>query len=145
MRYALPALTTLVALLLYVVVSINVGRARMKFKVAAPAVTGSPDFERVYRVQMNTLEQLVAFLPALWLFAFFLSPLWASAIGAAWIVGMGATPAEYAAWIVGRVLYALGYYSAAEKRGAGFAISFFAFAALWGGACWGVVSALFQS
>ena len=131
MRYALPALTTLVALLLYVVVSINVGRARMKFKVAAPAVTGSPDFERVYRVQMNTLEQLVAFLPALWLFAFFLSPLWASAIGAAWIVG--------------RVLYALGYYSAAEKRGAGVAISFFAFAALWGGACWGVVSALFQS
>ena len=131
MRDALPALTTLVALLLYVVVSINVGRARMKFKVAAPAVTGSPDFERVYRVQMNTLEQLVAFLPALWLFAFFLSPLWASAIGAAWIVG--------------RVLYALGYYSAAEKRGAGFAISFFAFAALWGGACWGVVSALFQS
>lgn len=131
MRYALPALTTLVALLLYVVVSINVGRARMKFKVPAPAVTGSPDFERVYRVQMNTLEQLAAFLPALWLFAFFLSPVWASAIGAVWIIG--------------RVVYALGYYSAAEKRGAGFAISFLAFAALWGGAFWGVVGALFQS
>jgi len=130
MRYALPALTTLAALLLYVVVSINVGRARGKYKIEAPAVTGHPDFERVYRVQMNTLEQLVAFLPALWLFAFFVSPAWASTIGTAWIVG--------------RVVYAAGYYRAAEKREAGFAITFVAFAVLWAGATWGVVRALLQ-
>jgi uncharacterized membrane protein YecN with MAPEG domain len=130
MRYALPALTTLAALLLYVVVSINVGRARGKYKIEAPAVTGHPDFERVYRVQMNTLEQLVAFLPALWLFAFFVSPAWASTIGTAWIVG--------------RVVYAAGYYRAAEKREAGFAITFVAFAVLWVGATWGVVRALLQ-
>ena len=130
MRYALPALTTLAALLLYVVVSINVGRARGKYKIEAPAVTGHPDFERVYRVQMNTLEQLVAFLPALWLFAFFVSAAWASTIGTAWIVG--------------RVVYAAGYYRAAEKREAGFAITFVAFAVLWVGATWGVVRALLQ-
>jgi uncharacterized MAPEG superfamily protein len=130
MRYALPALTTLAALLFYVVVSINVGRARTKFGIEAPAVTGSPDFERVYRVQMNTLEQLVAFLPALWLFAFYVSPTWAATLGSAWIAG--------------RVIYAVAYYRAAEKRGPGFAITFLASAALWAGATWGVVRALLQ-
>jgi len=130
MRYALPALTTLAALLFYVVVSINVGRARGKFKINAPAVTGHPDFERVYRVQMNTLEQLVAFLPALWLFAAYVSPTWAATLGTAWIAG--------------RVIYAVGYYRVAEKRGPGFGITFAAFAALWVGAAWGVVRVLLQ-
>jgi glutathione S-transferase len=128
MRYALPALTTLVALLLYVVVTINVGRARTKYKIAAPAVTGNPEFERVYRVQMNTLEQLVAFLPALWLFAFFVNPAWAATIGTAWIIG--------------RIIYPMAYYRAAQSRGLGFGITFFAFAALWIGAAWGVLSGL---
>ena len=109
MRYALPALTTLAALLFYVVTIINVGRARGRFKIDGPAVTGHPDFERVVRVQMNTLEQLVAFLPALWLFAFYLSPNWAATLGSAWIAG--------------RVIYAVGYYRAADKRAAGFGIT----------------------
>ena len=30
---------------------------------------------------MNTLEQLVVFLPALWIFASYISPLWAAALG----------------------------------------------------------------
>jgi glutathione S-transferase len=128
MNYALPALTTLAAVLFYAVTSINVGRARGRFKIDAPAVTGNADFERVYRVQMNTLEQLVAFLPALWLFAIYVSPTWASTLGTAWIAG--------------RVVYAVGYYRAAEKRGPGFGITFIAFAALWVGATWGVVRAL---
>jgi len=130
MRYALPALTTLAALLFYVITIINVGRARGRFKIDAPAVTGHPDFERVYRVQMNTLEQLVGFLPALWLFAFYLSPTWAATLGTAWVAG--------------RVVYAVGYYRAAEKRGPGFGITVSAFAALWLGAAWGVVRALLQ-
>ena len=79
---------------------------------------------------MNTLEQLVAFLPALWLFALYVSPAWASAIGAVWIVG--------------RALYAIGYYRAAEKRGTGFVIAFAALAVLWIGAVWGVVAALLR-
>ena len=128
MRYALPALTTLVALLLYSVLIFNVGRARGKYKIAAPAVTGNADFERVYRVQMNTLEQLVAFLPALWLFAFFVDPAWASTLGTLWIVG--------------RIIYAMAYYRAAQSRALGFNLTLFAFAALWIGAAWGALSAL---
>jgi glutathione S-transferase len=130
MRYALPALTTLAALLFYVVTIVNVGRARGRYKIDGPAVTGHPDFERVVRVQMNTLEQLVAFLPALWLFALYLSPNWAATIGSAWIAG--------------RVIYAIGYYRAADKRAAGFGITVLAFAALWLGAAWGVARALMQ-
>jgi uncharacterized membrane protein YecN with MAPEG domain len=128
MPLALPALTTLVALLLYFVIVVNVGRARMKCKIAAPAVTGDPDFERAYRVQANTMEQLIAFLPALWLFALYVSPSWASVLGTVWVAG--------------RALYAVGYYRAAEKRGAGFGVGMLAFIALWLGAAWGVVRAL---
>jgi len=130
MRYALPALTTLAALLFYVMTIVNVGRARGRYKIDGPAVTGNPDFERVFRVQMNTLEQLIAFLPALWLFAFYVSPSWAATLGSAWIAG--------------RVIYAVGYYRAAEKRAAGFGITVLAFAALWVGALWGIVRTLMQ-
>ena len=101
----LPALTTLVAILLYVMTLFNVALARAKYKIAAPAVSGNPDFERVFRVQMNTLEQLVAFLPALWLFALYVSPAWASVIGAVWIVG--------------RVFYAVAYVRGRRQARAG--------------------------
>ena len=74
-----------------------------------PAMSGDENFERVVRVQQNTLEQLVFFLPALWLFSFYVSPLWGAVLGAVWLVG--------------RILFAWGYYQAAEKRVAGFAIS----------------------
>lgn len=131
MPSALPALTTLVALLLYFITIVNVGRARVKYRIEAPAVTGHPDFERVHRVQINTLEQLAAFLPALWLFALYVSPAWASVLGTVWIAG--------------RALYAVGYYRAAEKRGAGFGIAAMAFVALWLGAAWGVLRVLFQA
>ena len=131
LAHALTALTTLIAILLYFVVTLNVGRARMKYKIPAPAVSGDPDFERAYRVQMNTLEQLAGFLPALWLFAIYVNPLWASALGVLWIAG--------------RALYAAGYYRAAEKRSAGFGISMLAFIALWFGAVWGVVRTLLQA
>ena len=128
MLYPLPALTTLLALLVYFVVTLNVGLARGRYKIVAPAVSGHPDFERVYRVQMNTLEQLVLFLPSLWLFALFLSSVWASAFGAVWIVG--------------RVLYAIGYYRDADKRHGGFGLAFGGFAPLWLGAVYGVARAL---
>ena len=60
---------TILALLLYLAVTANVARARGKYGVKAPAVTGNEHFERAYRVQMNTLEQLAFFLPSLWLYA----------------------------------------------------------------------------
>lgn len=108
--YAFPSLVTSLALMVYLVVSLNVGRARVKYQVKAPAISGDPNFERVLRVQQNTLEQLVFFLPVLWLFAMYVSPVWGAGIGAVWVLG--------------RILYAWGYYQAAEKRGPGFGLSF---------------------
>ena len=105
----LPGLITALSLLLYLGVTVNVGRARVRYKVMPPQMSGDPGFDRVLRVQQNTLEQIVLFLPALWLFSQFVSPLWGTALGAVWLVG--------------RVLYAWGYYQAAEKRMAGFGIS----------------------
>lgn len=104
-----PALVSLLALLLYFVVTLNVGRARAKYGIPAPQMSGNPDFERVIRVQQNMLEQLIFFLPALWIFCLYLNPMWGSGLGLLWVVG--------------RALYAWGYYQAAEKRGPGFAIA----------------------
>jgi glutathione S-transferase len=103
------SLVTAFTLLVYFVLTINVGRARAKYKVPVPQMSGEPNFERVLRVQQNTLEQMVFFLPALWLFSFYVNPLWGAGIGAVWVLG--------------RIAYAWGYYQAAEKRGVGFAIS----------------------
>jgi glutathione S-transferase len=75
------------ALLQFYGFGIAVGRARVRHGVAAPATTGHPVFERYFRVQMNTLEQLVAFLPAIWLFAQFYDPRWAAALGAVYLTG----------------------------------------------------------
>jgi glutathione S-transferase len=105
----LVSLVTIFSLLLFLFVTINVGRARAKYGVKAPEMSGNIDFERVVRVQQNTLEQLVLFLPALWIFSTFVSPIAAAILGVIWIGG--------------RILYAWGYYQAAEKRGTGFAIS----------------------
>ncbi|MBA3921132.1 MAG: MAPEG family protein [Nostocaceae cyanobacterium] len=105
----LTSLITALTLLVYLVVTINVGRARAKYKVPVPQMTGDPNFERVIRVQQNTLEQMVFFLPSLWLFSIYVSPLWGSLLGAVWVVG--------------RIAYAWGYYQAAEKRALGFGIS----------------------
>ncbi|MCW6036684.1 MAPEG family protein [Spirulina subsalsa FACHB-351] len=127
---ALPSLVTVLALILYFVVTLNVGRARFKYEVKAPAMSGDPNFERVLRVQQNTLEQLVLFLPGLWLFCLYVSPIWGAGLGILWIVG--------------RALYAWGYYQAAEKRGPGFGISSLSGLVLLIGALVGIVLALLQ-
>ena len=105
----LTALITVLALLMYFVVTINVGRARAKYGVPVPQTTGNEDFERALRVQQNTLEQLIFFLPIFWIFSYFVN----NEIGAVFGV----------IWVLGRILYAWGYYQAAEKRGPGFAVS----------------------
>jgi len=119
-----PALITLGVVLLLFAVAGNVGRARSKYKVRAPATTGNPAFERAYRVQMNTLENAVAFLPVLWLFAAFVSGLWSASLGAVWLAA--------------RVWYAIAYQRNAAKRGPAFGLSFLVFAVLALGAAWGV-------
>lgn len=105
---AWPGLATVAALLLYFAVTANVGRARTKYQVPPPQMSGAPEFERALRVQANTLEQLPLFLPALWLFALFVSPLGSAILGLVWVVS--------------RALYAWGYYQASKMRMVGFAL-----------------------
>src|SRR5512133_3391396 len=81
------AIVTVLALLQYIYFAMLVGQARGKFGVNGPAVTGHPVFERYFRVQMNTLELLVAVVPGLWLFAHYISPTWAASLGAVYVVG----------------------------------------------------------
>ena len=99
----------MITVLQYIMFAALVGRARGKYGVKAPAVTGNENFERAYRVQMNTLELLVAFLPALYAAARY----WP----ATYVAGVGAV------FIVGRALYARAYRAAPEKRGTGFVLS----------------------
>ena len=120
-----PALITILTVLLHFVLAWNVGKARGKYGIKAPAVTGNADFERVYRVQMNTIETTLMFLPVLWLFAAFVSGLWSAVIGAVWVAA--------------RIWYAIAYGQAAEKRGPAFSVSMVAFVVLLGGATWGVL------
>jgi glutathione S-transferase len=124
-------LVTIFALIMLVVITLNVGRARVKAGIKAPQMSGDPAFERALRVQQNTLEQMMIFLPSLWLFAMVVNPI------AAAVLGM--------VWIVGRILYAWGYYQAAEKRGPGFGLSFLATIVLLLGSLIGVISQLVKS
>jgi glutathione S-transferase len=97
------------ALLQFYGFGIAVGRARARYGIAAPATTGHPEFERYFRVQMNTLEQLVAFLPAIWLFAQFLDPQWAAALGVVYLTG--------------RQIYFMSYVKDPKSRSLGFALT----------------------
>lgn len=116
------------ALIEYAVLGGLVGRARGKYGIKAPAVTGNEVFERTFRVHQNTLEGLVVFVPSLWLFGAFLSPLVAAGLG---VVG-----------IIGRAIYAKGYIEAAEKRGPGAGICGLVNIALLVGALVGLIRAL---
>ena len=104
-----PALITLLTLVLLVGLAFEVGRARGRYGIRAPATTGHEQFERVYRVQMNTLENTVVFLPALWLAALYWKPGWAGACGAVWLVG--------------RLWYALAYARDPKTRTGGFCLA----------------------
>ena len=108
MRYTI--LATFAALTTYCWFLLKVGQARRKFGVEAPKTTGSADFERVFRVQQNTVEQLVLFLPSLWIFGFYVSDIVAG------LLGLG--------WTAARALYAAEYYDDAKKRGPGAALTF---------------------
>jgi glutathione S-transferase len=106
------SLITLAALVEYFVFVLMTGQARVKYHVEAPATTGDPVFERYYRVQQNTLEQLVIFIPALWLFAEYVGPRSAFVLGLIFLIGRG--------------LYARGYVREPSQRRIGAATTFVA-------------------
>ena len=104
-------IVALLALLQLVLFAILVGRARGQYGVAAPATTGHPIFERYYRVQVNTVESLLVFLPGLWLSAKYWSPGYSAILGVLYLVG--------------RFLYLNAYVSDPKKRSLGYALSIF--------------------
>jgi glutathione S-transferase len=125
----LVAIVAGLALVEYLIFSLAVGRARGQYGVKAPATSGHDIFERHYRVHMNTLEQLVVFFPAMWLFAAYVSATVAAALGLAFVVG--------------RAIYARSYVADPEKRTAGFLIGYLANAVMLlggiGGALWSLI------
>ena len=123
--YHFTALVTLLALMFYFYTSIGVAKARARYGIKAPAISGNADFERVFRVQMNTLEWLPIFLPSLWLFAVYVGDKAAAVIGLVWILG--------------RIVYMIGYTQAVAKRGRGFAIQALAAIVLWVGALGAII------
>ena len=127
MSYIYTAAATLLALLLYMGLSFVAGQARARYRIKAPAVTGHENLERAYRVQMNTVEQMVFFLPALWLCGALLSDKGAAAGGLIWVIG--------------RAVYAVSYLDAPEKRGPGMGISMLAQIGLFLGAAYGLMLA----
>ena len=119
------AIVIIIAVFEYMTFAFLVGRARARYGVKAPATTGHEVFERYFRVQQNTLETLVAFIPGISLFALFVDPNWAAWIGLVYVVG--------------RVVYFRGYVADPAKRGPGFGLSLLSIATLLMG---GLVGAL---
>ena len=87
MEHRWTAVVTLLGLLVYFWMSLQVGRARGKSGIHPPAMTGDPLLERAVRVQSNTLEWLPIFLVSLWLFAIYWNELVAAGMGMIWIIG----------------------------------------------------------
>jgi glutathione S-transferase len=122
-------IVTALALLQFVYFGFQVGGARSKYQVKAPAITGNEIFERFFRVQQNTLEQLIVFIPGLSLFSHYFNPLWAAGLGVVYLIG--------------RQVYAAGYVKDPAKRGPGFGLSFLPTVALVAGGMVGAVLNLF--
>lgn len=118
-------IVALLAIAQYLAFTVLVGRARMRWRVMAPATTGHPMFERAFRVQQNTLEQLVAFLPALLLAGLYWPQPVVAAIGAVWLAG--------------RLLYRLEYMKDPARRAPGFGLTVLPTMALILAALWGAV------
>jgi uncharacterized MAPEG superfamily protein len=103
------AIVIIVAVIKYMVFGYLVGQARGRYGVKAPATTGHEIFERYFRVQQNTLETLVMFIPGISLFALFVNPNWAAGIGLVYVVG--------------RIIYCRSYVADPSKRSTGFLLS----------------------
>lgn len=121
-------LVILGALIEYFVFAALVGKARGKYGVHAPATSGNEIFERYFRVQQNTLELLILFVPALWIACAYFDPRWVAVVGVVYLIG--------------RIVYLRGYVSDPKSRGLGFLLSIVPIGALILGAVFGVLRAL---
>lgn len=119
----LVAIVTGLILIEYFIFAMLVGKARAKSGIDAPAMTGDPGLERAVRVQLNTLEQIVMVIPAMWIFGNYLSAMYGAGLGLVFIIG--------------RALYCRGYMNDPKSRGAGFMIGFLATIALLFGGLYG--------
>lgn len=102
-------LVTLLAVLEFLAMVWLVGRARVKYSVRAPATSGNEHFERWFRVQQNTLETLIMFLPALWIAAHYWPAGWMALVGLVYVVG--------------RVVYTVSYVRDPRTRTLGYMLS----------------------
>ncbi len=123
-----PAIITIAALLEYMFFAFRVGTSRVNFGVVAPATSGHPEWERMYRVQQNTVEQLVVFLPSLWLFSMLVNPMVGAGVGAVFVIG--------------RAMYYVGYVKDPGSRTTGFLIGFLANVVLLLGALGGTIKTM---
>jgi glutathione S-transferase len=110
--FPLTSLVTLAAIVLFFFMGLRVAKARGTYNIPAPATSGDPIFERHFRVQMNTLEWLAMFLPALWLAAVWQSDMVAAGLGLVWIIG--------------RIMYMIAYVADPKTRSMGFVIQMLA-------------------
>lgn len=110
------AIVIVISLLEFIGFSIQVGRMRAKYDCPAPAITGDPVFERYYRVQQNTMEQLVIFLPAITIYGYYGNPMIAAGVGLVFPIS--------------RLIYMQSYVADPNKRGRGFIPGFLATAFL---------------
>jgi uncharacterized MAPEG superfamily protein len=106
---AYVTMIAMLALIEYIYFGIQVGAARTRAGISAPAVSGDPAFERAFRAHQNTLEQLIVFLPALYATGYFVGELYAVAGGVLFLVG--------------RAMYFRAYAADAEKRGPGMIVT----------------------
>jgi hypothetical protein len=125
----LVAIVIALALGEYLFFTLKAGQARGRLGVAAPAITGNPEFERYRRVQYNTIEQLVVFVPSIWLFGTYVSPGLAAGLGLVFVLG--------------RALYARGYWADPARRGPGFGLTLLSNAVLLAGGLLGALRAYF--
>jgi hypothetical protein len=122
-------IVTVLAILQFIVFGFKVGSARGKYGIPAPAITGNAIFERYFRVQQNTLEQLIAFIPALYLFSRYISPFLAAGLGVVYLIG--------------REVYAATYVKDPAKRSVGFGLTFLPIVILLAGGLIGAIRVSF--
>ncbi len=126
--YPITTLALVLALIVYFALSVNVGRARATWNVPAPQASGHPEFDKRYRVQMNTLEQLALFVPGVIVGAPVLGDLVAGGLALLWSLG--------------RIVFASAYYKDPAKRGPGFGLTLLPSLVLLLAGAWGAISAL---